>query len=234
MSVLESWGRFVHRHRWAVLILSVLSSGASLWLVRHGGRFDTAFVPTETESGHALMLMNRDLPQRPLAFHLVFGSKTMPVTDPAFRAEVERALAPLQSDPRVAAIRTAWNVRPPEPERFSRDGHHTRVSVELEDHTAAVESMVFVAAGAETYAALRPLVRSDVLTVTAAGALALHHDFTEITQRDVVRAELVILPIVPVLLLLVFGSVVAAAVPFGVGLLAVAGGMAGTFLLSRG
>ena len=59
------------------------------------------------------MLMNRDLPQRPLAFHLVFGSKTMPVTDPAFRAEVERALAPLQNDPRVAAIRTAWNVRPP-------------------------------------------------------------------------------------------------------------------------
>ena len=233
MSVLESWGRFVHRHRWAVLILSVLSSGASLWLVRHGGRFDTAFVPTETESGHALMLMNRDLPQRPLAFHLVFGGKTMPVTDPAFRAEVERALAPLQSDPRVAAIRTPWNVRPAEPERFSRDGHHTRVSVELKDHTAAVESMVFVAAGAETYAALRPLVRSDVLTVTATGALALHHDFTEITQRDVVRAELVILPIVPVLLLLVFGSVVAAAVPFGVGLLAVAGGMAGTFLLSR-
>jgi RND superfamily putative drug exporter len=76
-------------------------------------------------------------------------------------------------------------------------------------------------------------VRSDVLTITAAGALALHHDFTEFTRRDVVRAELVILPIVPILLLFVFGSVVAAAVPFGVGLLAVAGGMASTILLAR-
>src|SRR6185295_9462010 len=199
----------------------------------HGGRFDTAFVPTETESGRALMLMNRDLPQRPLAFHLVFGHQRMPITDPAFRAEVERALAPLQQDPRVAAIRTVWNANPPQPERVSRDGRHTRVSVELKGHTAAVESMVFVADGAETYAALRPLVRSDVLSVTAAGALALHYDFTEITRRDVVRAELVILPVVPVLLLLVFGSVVAAAVPFGVGLLAVAGGMAGTYLLSH-
>ena len=231
--MLESWGRFVHRRRWAVLILSVLSSGASLWLMYHGGRFDTAFVPTETESGRALMLMNRDLPQRPLAFHLVFGSERLPVTDPAFRAEVERALAPLQKDPRVAAVRTGWNANPPEPDRFSRDGHHTRVSVELKGHTAAVESMVFVADGAETYAALRPLVRSDVLRVTSTGALALHYDFTEITRRDVVRAELVILPVVPGLLLLVFGSVVAAAVPFGVGLLAVAGGMAGTFLLSK-
>ncbi|MFI5328456.1 MAG: MMPL family transporter, partial [Candidatus Rokuibacteriota bacterium] len=231
--MLESWGRFVHRRRWAVLVLSVLSSGASLWLMHHGGRFDTAFVPTETESGRALMLMNRDLPQRPLAFHLVFGHQRMPITDPAFRAEVERALAPLQQDPRVAAIRTVWNANPPQPERVSRDGRHTRVSVELKGHTAAVESMVFVADGAETYAALRPLVRSDVLSVGASGALALHYDFTEITRRDVVRAELVILPVVPVLLLLVFGSVVAAAVPFGVGLLAVAGGMAGTYLLSH-
>jgi len=231
--VLESWGRFVHRHRWTVLVLSVLSSGASLWFMRHGGRFDTAFVPTETESGRALMLMNRDLPQRPLAFHLVFGSPTLSVTDPVFRAEVERALEPLAGDPRVAAIRTAWNTSPPERERLSRDGHHTRVSVELKGHTAAVESMVFIGDGAETYAALRPLVRSSVLTVTTAGALALHYDFTEITRRDVARAELVILPVVPLLLLLVFGSVVAAAVPFGVGLLAVAGGMAGTFLLSH-
>ena len=198
-----------------------------------GGRFDTAFVPTETESGRALLLMQRDLPQRPLAFHLIFGHATLPATDPAFKAEVERALAPLQNDARVATIRTAWNAAPPESDRSSRDGRHTRVSVELKGHTAAVESMVFVADGAETYAQLRPLVRSDVLTVTAAGALALHHDFTEITRRDVVRAELVILPVVPVLLLLVFGSVVAAAVPFGVGLLAVAGGMAGTLLLSR-
>ena len=133
----------------------------------------------------------------------------------------------------MSAIRTVWNAKPPEPERVSRDGRHTRVSVELKGHTAAVESMVFVADGAETYAALRPLVRSDVLSVVASGALALHYDFTEITRRDVVRAELVILPVVPVLLLLVFGSVVAAAVPFGVGLLAVAGGMAGTFLLSH-
>jgi RND superfamily putative drug exporter len=231
--VLESWGRFVHRHRWTVLILSVLSSGASLWLMGHGGRFDTAFVPTETESGRALLLMQRELYQRPLAFHLVFGHASRRVTEPAFRAEVERALAPLLNDPRVAAIRTGWNVSPAEPDRFSRDGRHTRVSVELKGHTAAVESMVFVAEGEEVYAGLRGLVRSDVLTVTSAGALALHHDFKEITRRDVLRAELVILPVVPILLVLVFGSVVAAAVPFGVGLLAVAGGMAGTLLLTR-
>src|SRR4029453_18413172 len=96
-----------------------------------------------------------------------------------------------------------------------------------------VESMVFAAEGAEAYSELRPLVRSDVLAVVAAGALALHHDFNETTRRDVRRAEMVILPVLPVLLLLAFGSVMAAVLPFGVGLLAVVGGLAGTGLLSR-
>jgi RND superfamily putative drug exporter len=231
--VLASWGVFVHRHRWAILILSVLSSATSLWLVSQGGRFDSALLLEETESGRALALMERDLPARPLAFDLIFGHPTLTATSAAFQAEVERAVAPLRGHPRVAAVRTAWDSAAPAPERLSRDGRHTRVSVELREHATAVESMIFAAAGGEAYSQLRPLVRSDLLAVTAAGPLALHHDFTAFTRRDVARAELVILPVVPVLLLLVFGSVVAAAVPFGVGLLAVAGGMASTAMLSR-
>jgi putative drug exporter of the RND superfamily len=231
--MLASWGIFVHRHRWAVLVLSVLSSGASLWVIGQGGQFDSVLVPSDTESGRALALLQRDLPRRPLAFDLVFGHPTLTAAAPAFQAEVERAVAPLRSHPRVTGVRTAWDATPPAPERLSRDGRHTRVTVELLDYAAAVESMVFAAAGGEAYAELRPLVSSNALTVTAAGALALHHDFTEFSRRDVVRAELVILPVVPVLLLFVFGSVVAAAVPVGVGLLAVAGGMAGTLLLAR-
>ncbi len=224
---------FVHRHRWPLLLLSILSSGASLWVIAQGSRFDTALVPGDTESGRALALLHSDLPRRPLAFDLIFGHPTLTATTRAFQAEVERAVAPLRGDRRVAHIRMAWETTPPVLERLSHDGRHTRVTVELRDHAAAVESMVFSAAGAETYSELRPLVRSNVLTVTAAGALALQHDFTELSRRDVVRAELVILPVVPILLILVFGSVVAAAVPFGVGMLAVAGGMAATLVLAR-
>ena len=231
--MLESWGRLVHRHRWTVLVLSLLSSLTSIWVTTRGGQLDSGMVLEGTESGRALALMERELPRRPVAFDLIFGHRTWMATGPDFRAAVERALAPLRGHPRVAAVRTAWDVTPPAAERLSRDGRYTRVSVELEGQAAVVESMVFAGGGSEAYAELRPLVRSDVLSVTAAGALALHHDFTELTRRDVTRAELVILPVVPVLLLVVFGSVVAAAVPFGVGLLAVAGGMAGTLLLAR-
>ena len=213
--------------------MSILSSGISLWLTGHGGRFDSTLVPIETESGQALNLMQRDLPARPLAFHLIFHHPTLPASHPTVRAEILLALAPLRDHPRVSAIRTAWDTSPIDRDRMSRDEHYTRASVELRGYSSAVESMVFAAEGSEAYSALRPLVRSDVLTVVAAGALALHHDFNETTRRDVRRAETVILPVVPVLLLLAFGSVMAAMLPFGVGLLAVVGGLAATGLLSR-
>ena len=231
--LLAAWGRFIHRHRWLVLSLCVVSSAVSLWLMSHAGGATNMLVPRETESGLALELLHRELAPRPVAFHLVFSHPTLPASHPDVRAEVLRALAPLRDDPRVTAVRTAWDDTDPEAERTSRDGRYTRVSVELRGRGSPVESMVFAAEGAGDYAALRPLVRSDTLSIVATGALALNHDFTETTRRDVRRAEMVILPVVPILLLLVFGSVVAAALPFGVGLLAVAAGMAATGLLAH-
>jgi len=231
--MLAFWGSFVYRHRGIVLVLSVLSSSVSLWLLGQGGRFDSMLVPTETESGRALEMMQRQLPGRPPGFDLIFWHPTLPASHPDVRSEVIRVLEPLRNPPSVTAVRTAWDTSPPDLERMSQDGRYTRVSIELRGHTSAVDSMVFAAEGSEAYAELRPLVRSDVLSVVAMGALALHHDFIETTRRDVWRSEMVILPIVPMLLLLTFGSVIAAALPFGVGLLAVAGGLAGTALLSR-
>ena len=81
-----------------------------------GGRFDSTLVPIETESGQALNLMQRDLPARPLAFHLIFRHPTLPASHSIVRAEVLRALAPLRDHPRVSAIRTVWDVSSVDPE----------------------------------------------------------------------------------------------------------------------
>ena len=231
--MLAAWGRFIHRYRWPVLGLSIVSSGLSLWLISRGGSPGNTLVPRETESGRALELMRQQLPGRPLTFQLVFSHPALPASHPDVRAEVLRALTPLHHDPRVAAVRTAWNDAAPGSAMISRDGRYTRAVVELRARGSAVESMVFAAEGGDAFAALRPRVRSDVLSVVAAGALALHHEFTEATRRDVRRAELVIMPVVPILLLWVFGSVVAAALPFGVGLLAMCAGLAVTGLLAH-
>jgi len=57
--------------------------------------------------------MAAELPSRPSSFSLVFTSSTLRASDPRFRAEAEKALAPLHRDPRVLAIRTAYATSPP-------------------------------------------------------------------------------------------------------------------------
>src|SRR5437879_8569971 len=131
--VLARWGRFVHRARWPVLTLSGLSLCVSLWLIHVGGRLDPPDVPAETESGHARRLIERELPGQPPSFSFIFSSQTLSARDPVFRDEVERALAPLRRDPRVARVRTAYDAPGGDgqgaPPLISRDGRRTLVMV---------------------------------------------------------------------------------------------------------
>ena len=108
--------------------------------------------------------MERALPKRPLAFDLILGHSTLSASDPALspRGGTRAGAAPRPSA-ECAAVHTAWDAAPAAAERISRDGRHTRVTVELSGHAAARDSMIFAAAGAEAYAELRPLVHSDAL-----------------------------------------------------------------------
>ena len=63
--------------------------------------------------------------------------------------------------------------------------------------------------------------------------MPINRDFDRTLEADLQRAEYVSLPLALLLLLFVFGAVVAALLPLGVGILAIVGGLAGVFLLSR-
>jgi RND superfamily putative drug exporter len=228
--VLARWGRLVYRARWQVLVLSALTLVAAVLVILAGGPLDPPDIPAETESGRALQLISKELPARPPSFSLIFSHPTLSARDPVFRVEVERALAPLARDPRVARVRTAYDVLPG---AISRDGRRALAVVELHGRAAGFASLEFSGLPPDVYPALRALVRSDTLEILAAGPVALNHDFTEVARQDLGRVEMIILPLVAVLLLLVFGSVVASLLPLAVGGLAMASAIAGTFLLAR-
>jgi RND superfamily putative drug exporter len=233
---LARWGRLVYRARWIVLALSALSLCASLWIIHVGGRLDPPDIPSDTESGRARRLLEKELPGQPPSFSLIFSSNTRQALDPAFREEVERALAPLRRDPRVARVHTAYDPPGPLPQTVpfvSKDGRRTLATVELRGTAAGFASLEFSGLPPDVYPSLRRLVRSDTLDIVSVGSVALNHDFTEVARKDIGRVEALILPAVAVLLLLVFGSVVAAALPLAVGALAMTGAMAVTFLIAR-
>jgi len=234
---LARWGRWVHGARWSVLVASALSLLVSVGVIVAGGRLDPPDVPAETESGRARRLIERDLPGQPPTFSLIFSSATLGARDPAFRAEVEQALAPLRRDPRVARVLTVYDAPDGQPSAaaplVSRDGRRTLVVVELHGKVSGFASLEFSGLPPDLYPTLRKLVRAPTLEIVSVGNIALNHDFTEVARQDLGRVELVILPVVALLLLLVFGGVVAAALPLVVGGLAMAGAMAGTLLLAR-
>ena len=71
------------------------------------------------------------------------------------------------------------------------------------------------------------------LTVIGTGGLLINHAFSTTLENDLQRAEVVSLPVTLILLLLIFGSLVAAGLPLGVGGLTIVAGLAGTFGLSH-
>ncbi len=222
-----AWGRFVYRFRWLVLIASVLSIAAVIFSMQYGGRLGTGefSAPEGTESGRVEELLDEEVAKAPPSFTLVFGSEDEKAIDPAFRAQVERALGPLEEDDRVTEVRTAYENGAVDEAMISRDKHHSLAVIEIEEGSFTERQ--------DNYVDLRQKVRPGPLEVVAAGEMPLNEDFESVTEADLKRAETVSLPLALLMLLFVFGSVVAAGLPIGVGVLAVTGGFVGTLLLAR-
>src|SRR5438067_2052642 len=225
-----AWGRFVYRRRWPVLAVSGVLLLASIFIVIQGGKLQSGGFIETSESGRASRLIERELPRAGAAtFTLIFSSETLTATlnaaSPEFRPAFEAALAPLRSDPRVAAIVTPFDGTALDPTKLiSKDGHAVVVEVAAKNDLPTAR---------DYYPELRALVRSDTLRIQATGLLAINNGFNDVLQEDLRRAETVSLPLALVLLLVVFGSIVAALVPCRGGVLAVVGGIAGMFLVAR-
>jgi len=215
--VFAIWGRIVYRRRWLTLLFSGLVLAASIAVLAQDGTLGKVNGGT-TEAERAARLIDAELPKTPgFSITLVFGGRSLNATDPRFRDAMQAALAPLRTDPRVIGIRTPFDTLETNAALIGRDGTH---------------ALAFVSALKE-YPSVRALVHSDTLDINATGDTAINHDFDTTLQADLERAEIVSLPLTLLLLLLVFGTFVAALLPLGVGVLAVMGGLGGVYLLSR-
>jgi RND superfamily putative drug exporter len=220
------WGHVVYRFRWIVLVASALMLAGSIVALGHGGTFKNSG-GENTESGRALRLMQNQLPQSGAgsSFDLVFGSASLPVSDPAFRQAMLQALEPLRADSRVKSIQTPFDGDAALAQALvSTDGHHAAALVELKDDYGSARMY---------YPQLRNKVTSTHLQIYGTGSVAVGHEFDVYLENDLHRAEFVSLIIIIPLLLIVFATVISVLLPLGVGGLAVVGGLAAVGLLAR-
>lgn len=219
---LARWGRFVQRHRWPVLLGSLLLLVPIFTWMAFPGDFRSFDDPIpSTESGRASKLIVDQIPGAQVPTMLVILSDLdRSWTDPTFKADVEAAVAPLARDGRVLSVLTPYQLPPQQAAGMvSKDGHR-------------VLAIASVAGGSEEaleeYPGLRRLVDSDDLDVVVTGGLAFGHDFNTVFEGDLPKAEAASLPVSLLILIVVFGAVVAALLPMAVGALAVFGGVAFT------
>ncbi len=140
--------------------------------------------------------------QSSAALMVVVHSPSAKVGDPAFAATVDRAAVILREDPRVASValpRPGFSI--------SQDGHTAIVSAGAKGTTTEM-----VAAADELKGKLRDAGTEEV-QVSLTGASGMWSDFNEANRSAMMKSELISWPVTLIILMLAFGSLVAAGLP---------------------
>ncbi len=216
-------GAWVARHPWpvvaawaALLLLAAPLAPRAPGVLSAGG-----FTSSQLESAKAQQVLEEQLGLPPSALVVVIQSTTSArAGDPTFESAVARAIANV---PRAAHV-TGILPHTLNPHQVSPDRTvvYEVVSLDLPpdqspEALAPVQAALVPVPGTRTY---------------LAGGPAFYGDIQSVSESDLRRSELISLPLAAIALLLVFGSVVAAAVPLAVGGTAVALSLAIIFVLA--
>jgi len=194
--MLEQLGRFTYRARWSVLALWLgIVVTASLFAPRvtgvlHGGGYSIG----KSDSVAAYNDLNRAYGYQALTFDVVFSS------GPGFGGRLMSAARRFRANA-VARLGRALDISRP---------------VWSPDHAIVFERIYSAPQqdfGAHYAPALRQLLPAGVVRGYLSGSSAIFHDMEVVSDQDLQRVELVTLPIAALVLLLIFGSVVASATP---------------------
>jgi putative drug exporter of the RND superfamily len=211
-------GRFVYRRRriivvvWAVAFLAGVAATTRVPGQLKGGGFTSPSTPSQ----QAQKAMQERLGFGPAQLTIVFTSATLDARAPAFTRKVKAALAGIDHDafPELLSVQTAASTG--DAGFVSKDGHATFAVLSFDASTEQVQRMI---------PDVRARLASTGLATYLTGDPAVYADIEQISAEDLRTAEMYTLPIAIVVLVLIFGTLVAAALPV------VGGGIAVTVTL---
>ncbi|GAA2250032.1 MMPL family transporter [Streptomyces indiaensis] len=212
----RGWTRFVTaRPRLSLLVALVLTALAVLAGSGVADRLGAGgWEDPSAESTHATKALEREFPGSQPNLLLLLDAGDASVDDPAVAAEAERLTERLAGERGVTGIGSYWQSRAAA--LRSQDGHEALIAARItgDEKTAG-----------ETLERIAPHYRGahGPAEVTVGGPVAVRHEMQTVIQEDLSRAELIALPITLVLLVMVFGSAVAALLPLGIGIVAILG-----------
>ncbi|MFF5157875.1 MMPL family transporter [Streptomyces sp. NPDC000348] len=200
----------------AVALMGVVGAGAFDKL--KGGGFDD---PASPSTRAANVIADKFGGETNLV--LLVRSPDGRIDTPAAEENGQDLVAELKKDERLSNVVSFWETN--SPDLRSEDGREAMVLAHVKgDTTEQRESAIAIL---DTYSGSY----QDTLTVRAGGGAAVGADLSNQVVEDLILAEAIAIPLTLVLLLIVFGSVVAALLPLVIAVIAVIGSFAQLFLL---
>ncbi|WP_405644466.1 MMPL family transporter [Streptomyces sp. NBC_00019] len=196
----------------AALVLTVLAVLAGSGVADRMGA--GGWEDPDAESTYATKALERQFPDSQPNLLLLVDAGSASVDDPAVAAEAERLTERLAGGKGVTGVGSYWATGAPA--LRAEDGHEALIAARITGDEKAM---------GETLDRLAPSFRGahGPVEVTIGGPVAVRHEMQTIIQEDLTRAELIALPVTLVLLVMVFGSAVAALLPLGIGIVAILG-----------
>ncbi|WDT91678.1 MMPL family transporter [Streptomyces sp. SCSIO-PteL053] len=210
------WTRFVTaRPRLALLATLVITALAVFAGSGVADRMGSGgWQAPDAESTYATEVLAREFPASQPNLLLLVDSGSAGVDDPAVAAEAARLTERLKAEQGISGVGSYWETA--SPALRSEDGKEAIIAARIggDEKTAG-----------ETLDRLAPAFAGErgPVTVSLGGPVAVQHEMQTIIQEDLLRAELIALPVTLVLLVMVFGSAVAAMLPLAVGIVAILG-----------
>lgn len=221
--IFEWYGNIMYRFRVWFLVFGLLCMAAAGFYAGgiYGSLSQSGFSVPDSESQIADALVNQHFGGNRDSLVVLFSSTTLTVHEAAYRQAAQGLLQRLAGQPEAHDLQSYFSTGDT---RFvSHDGHRAYAVVGLrgsdDQQAAAVQR-------------LRPLLHSPVLDVQLGGAAAVNAESTTYVRQDLTRAEQYTFPITALLLLAIFGSLAAAALPLAVGVYGIIGALTITRLVS--
>ena len=208
-------GKFIYRWRWAVLVAGLVFLtvagvfGTGVVKNLKGGGFDDP----NSDSSKAALALHEKLGRDEGSLIVLFSSKDgLTVDKPEYKQAVEATLAKVNGQAGVGSVTSFYNSGAAQLVSLDRQSTYAVVGMTGDQDTEKANLEI-----------LRPLLKSDRLQVQLGGLAAVNQEVSDQVSKDLATAESLSFPILAVLLVFIFGSLVAAALPLAIGGFAILG-----------
>ena len=200
-------GRWTYRYRWLVIVFwVVVLAGVGVLAPRVGTVLTSGFGEQDTEARQAFQILEEEGILNEAVIILVISHDNLAVQEPVYEARAQTVLSAVGRYPGVARV-----------DSFFATGNTNLVSPDGRTTFAIAGLDIPLDDVLDEVPKIRDSIPDVELDVWVTGGSAIFSDINEYTGRDLRRAEIITFPVVALVLLLIFRTVVSVAAPIAIG-----------------